>query len=194
MALERAKGHLRRLAFASALFASASAWAVPTTVNVKLEESGDAVVIEASALLRADAATAWRVLTEYDHYSDFIPGVRSSRVVKRQGTRVTVEQTGDAAVWLLQVPLDITYEITEFPPNRIQSQASGSSLSTLTSSYALTPTAQGVRLDYAGYLSPRRALLGKIEEMAVRRSVVREFQALADEIERRDGFPTRATQ
>ena len=154
-------------------------------VDVSIRRDGDAVLIEASATLRADTATAWHVLTDYDRYADFIPGLRESRVIAREGAVVTVEQSGDAPVWLLRMPLDVTYEIAEYPPYRLRSRATASSLRALDSSYVLTPIAGGVRLAYAGRLAPRRAVLGRIEQYAARQSIVRDFQALADEIERR---------
>ena len=173
------------LALVAALAGASAAAAVAAPVDVSVRRDGDAVLIEASATLRADTATAWHVLTDYDRYADFIPGLRASRVIAREGTVVTVEQSGDAPVWLLRMPLDVTYRIAEYPPYRLDSRATASALRTLDSSYALAPTAGGVRLAYSGRLAPRRALLGRIEQYAVRQSIVRDFQALADEIERR---------
>lgn len=154
-------------------------------VRVDIERRGDAVVIEASTRLKSDAGTAWRVLTDYDRYGDFIPGVISSRVVDRHGTAVTVEQSDDVVLWLLHVPVRVTYAIRECPPNRVQSRASASTLPALESSYVLTPIGFGVRLDYVGRIGPGRVLLGRIEQGVLRRGVVRQFTALADEIERR---------
>lgn len=58
-------------------------------------------------------------------------------------------------------------------------------LAALASSYALTPVASGVRLDYAARIAPGFELFGRIEEMAVEQNIARQFRALADEIERR---------
>jgi carbon monoxide dehydrogenase subunit G len=154
-------------------------------IRVTAERHGDMIDVNATALLRADAATAWRVLTDYDHYADFIPNLRVSRVVARHGPVVTVEQTGDAVFWVFRMPVAIRYEVTESPPNRLQSRATGGSLRALASSYVLTTTQSGMRLDYSGHIAPRFELLGRIEQMAVRKNIEREFQALADEIERR---------
>ncbi|HEX6138543.1 MAG TPA: SRPBCC family protein [Casimicrobiaceae bacterium] len=165
-----------------------AAWpAAAAAVTVRVERDGDDVVIEASALLRTDASTAWRILTDYDRYPDFIPGLHSSRIVARRGDRLTVTQSGDAPLGLLRIPVDITYEVTELPPNRLESTASASPLRAFESSYRLTPTALGVRLDYAGRLTTRSAWLGRIEQAAMQRSVVRDFEALADEMERAAG-------
>jgi carbon monoxide dehydrogenase subunit G len=153
------------------------------TIAVESERDGDAVKIHARAVLNADVATAWRVLTDYDRYAEFIPDLRVSRVVARRGSTVTVEQSGDAA-WLVRFPLEITYEINEVPPSRLQSRAVAGSLRSLVSSYTLTPANPGTRLDYSGHVEPGFALFGQIEQTVVERNVARQFQALADEMER----------
>lgn len=152
------------------------------TVNV--ERGADTIDVQASAVLKADAATAWRVLTDYDRYVEFIPDLRLSHVVARRGAIVTVEQFGDAALWFFRVPVHITFEITEIAPDRIQSRAVAGSLRALTSGYALSPAALGVRLDYVGRVTPRSERFGRIEQAAVEQSISHQFQALADEIER----------
>jgi hypothetical protein len=155
------------------------------TIAISTERDGDTIEIRASAVLHADVATAWRVLTDYNRYTEFIPDLRVSRVVARRGSIVTVEQSGDAALWLFKMPLDVTFEISEIPPNSLQSRAVAGSLRALVSSYALTPAASGIRLDYVGRVAPGFELFGRIEQVAVEQNVARQLQALADEIERR---------
>lgn len=88
-------------AFTLALTAAAAHYAVAAAITVDAERRGDTIDIQASALLKADAATAWGVLTDYDRYIEFIPDLRASRVFARQDATVTVEQSGDAELWLL---------------------------------------------------------------------------------------------
>ena len=104
------------------------------------------------------------MLTDYNRYTEFIPDLRLSRVVARRGAMVTVEQSGDAAIWLFKMPLDVTFEIKETPPNSLQSRAVGGSLRALTSSYELTPVGAGIRLDYLGRVAPGFELFGPIEQ------------------------------
>jgi ribosome-associated toxin RatA of RatAB toxin-antitoxin module len=170
-------------AFGLALLVAARPVAA-ATVTVDAERDGDAIAIHAVAALNADAATAWRVLTDYYHYTQFIPDLRRSHIVARHGTTVTVEQSGDAAVWIFRLPLDITFEINEAPPDSLRSRAIAGSLRALTSRYALTPAAAGIRLDYSGRLSPGYPLLRVFEQSTVEHNISRQFQALADEIER----------
>ena len=176
----------RLTAFFLAMLASATD-ALAADVTVSVQRSGDVAVIEASAFVHADMATAWRVLTDYDRYADFVPGLRSSRVVARSGTHLTVAQSGDAPLWLLRMPFDIVYEVTEMPPFRLDSNATSNDVRALASSYRLSRSGTGVRIEYAGNLAPRPALLGRFEQLAIRQGVIREFQALADEIEHAAG-------
>jgi len=168
------------LAFAG--FAAQSVAAA--TISIHAERRGDAVDIRASAALNADAATAWRVLTDYDAYPRFIPDLLVSRVIARRGATVTVEQSGHARLWLLRIPLEVTYEIREFPPYRLRSRAVAGSMRSMDSVYLLTPTSSGVGVEYAGRVEPGFDLFGRIEEYVVRENVARQFQALVDEIER----------
>jgi hypothetical protein len=170
--------------FALSLVAVAAQPTVAATITISTERHGDTIDIRASAVLNADAATAWRVLTDYNRYTEFIPDLRVSRVVAHHGATVTVEQSGDAALWLFKVPLHVTFEIEEIPPNSLQSRAVAGSLRALASSYVLTPAASGVRLDYAGRVAPGFELFGSIEQTVVEQNIARHFQALADEIER----------
>jgi carbon monoxide dehydrogenase subunit G len=154
------------------------------TVTVNAERGVDTIDVRASTVLKADAATAWRVLTDYDRYVEFIPDLRVSHVVARRGAIVTVEQSGDAVLWLLKVPVHVTFEIDEIAPDRIQSRAVAGTLRALTSYYALTPVRSGTRMDYFGRVTPGFALFGQIELAAVEKNIARQFQALADQIER----------
>jgi len=168
---------------------SAVAWAPPAaaaaTVVVASERRGDVIEISATAALTADPETVWRVLTDYGRYTEFIPDLRSSRIVGRHGSTVTVEQSGDAALGPFRFPMEITFEIQETPPHHLESRAVAGTLRALTSSYSLTPVHPGTRLDYVGHVRPGFAIFGAIEQAAAERNVARQFRALADEIERR---------
>ena len=182
----RSDGGRAALAVLALLLAVAVAQpaASAATISVSSEHRGDAIHIRASTVLNVDTATVWRVLTDYDRYPEFIPDLRTSRIVARHGANVTVEQSGDAALWLFKWPLNITFEINELPPNGLQSRAVAGSLRALASNYTLTTVAAGVRLDYEGDIAPGFEFFGDIEQIAVKQNVARQFQALADEIER----------
>jgi carbon monoxide dehydrogenase subunit G len=183
---ERGGNPLRRVAQAALLLlALQTQHVVAATIALGVEDRGGEIDIAGSALLNADAETAWRVLTDYERYVDFIPGLQQSRVGARNGTTVTVEQSGDVTLWLLHLPLDVTFEIVEVAPVRLESRVVAGDLRALDSRYVLTPVGDSVRLEYTGKLDSGLALFGAIERLAVKQNCARRFQALADEIERR---------
>jgi ribosome-associated toxin RatA of RatAB toxin-antitoxin module len=180
-------GRRQRFARAAGIALIVVAGVVPAaaaTIIVSAQRDGEFIAIHARAELDADAATAWRVLTDYNRYPEFIPDLRMSRVVSRKGATVTVEQSGDATVWLFRMPLEVTFEISETPQSALSSRAIAGSMRALESRYTLVPGPSGVNLEYAGRVAPGYELFGRIEQYAVRQNVARQFQALVDEIER----------
>ena len=158
--------------------------AADATIAIDAQRHGDTIDIRATAVLTADADTAWRVLTDYDRYAEFIPDLHSSRVVARHGSMATVEQTGDVTLWPFHFPVDISFEIHERPPGSLESRAVAGSLRELTSRYVLTPVEAGTRLDYSGHVELGSAWFRDIQYAAIERTIARQFRALADEIER----------
>ena len=157
--------------------------ATSADVSFAASRNGDAIDVVASARLTTDIETAWKVLTDYGRYATFIPNLRASRALARNRPVVTVQQSGDAVLWLFRIGVDVTYEVTQSPPNRISSRAIAGNLRSLRSEYLLTPIEDGVRLDYKGRIAPGYEVLGHFEQIAVRRNIERQFRALAGEIE-----------
>jgi hypothetical protein len=153
--------------FALALLAVAQS-AFAALISFDTIRNGDAIDIRASAVLHAE----------------FIPDLRVSRVVTRHDSTVTVEQSGIALLWLFRMPVDIVFEIQESPPIALHSRAVSGTLRSLTSSYLLAPAAAGIELHYAGHVAPGFSLFGHFEQAVVERNAARQFQALADEVER----------
>ena len=76
MSTLRISDPILRLAGGALLMLSQCATAA--TIAITVASHADKLEIEANALLNADATTAWRVLTDYERYVDFIPGLESS--------------------------------------------------------------------------------------------------------------------
>lgn len=176
------KGSLFLLSASLCLVAAQQAAAAGTSIDVRLTDDGE-VSIVATALIAADLPTAWAVLTDYEHYPAFMPGVRRSHVVTRSGDTARVEQSVDAPLLAFR-PMAVEYEITESGPGRLHSRGTAQG-SLLDSAYRLTATDAGVRLDYTGRLVVPPGWLAPLSRRTGERMMAREFQALADEIELR---------
>jgi ribosome-associated toxin RatA of RatAB toxin-antitoxin module len=91
-------------------------------VTVDARREGDAVLVEAAALIRADLYTVWEVLTGYDRYAEFIPDLKSSRILARDSESIVVEQKGQAGFFLFRFPMEVTFVVTEQPRTTITSR------------------------------------------------------------------------
>lgn len=177
---------LSRLRVAALLaLASAATEAGAADVVVSVEHAGAVTVVHADARVATSLATAWGVLTDYDRYDRFIPGVRASRTLARDGANVTVAQSDDVVIGVLPLRVDVTYDIVESPPDRLRSHAQAGALPVLDSVYTLVQDASGVRVDYVGRIEGGLPLIAPLASSMLATSVTRQFEALAGEIERR---------
>ena len=153
--------------------------------SVRAWRDHDAVLVQAHADVDAPIEIAWRVLTDYDHYANFIPDLKSSRVLARSGDTAIVEQKGEAGFFLFHFPLEVIFSVTEQPGSSVTSRAISGTFKEMTGSYVLTERdGGGVRLRYNGRLVPTFQLPPLVGVPALRAAVERQFLALAREIRR----------
>ena len=57
----------------------------------------------------------WQTLTDYGRLAEFIPGMRSSRVVERHGAVAVVEQAGEAGFLFFTFPIEVTRRLDRAP-------------------------------------------------------------------------------
>jgi ribosome-associated toxin RatA of RatAB toxin-antitoxin module len=179
---------LLRLAAALLVIAAGGAAAgtnSPDRVSVEARREGGAVIVEAHAWLRADLKVAWDVLTNYERYAEFIPDLKSSRIVARSGNTVIVEQKGQVGFFLFHFPMEVTMSVTEQPRTGIASHAIAGTFQEMTGSYTLVPDGDGLRLTYSGRMVPDFILPPLVGTAAVKAAVQKQFGALVKEMERR---------
>jgi ribosome-associated toxin RatA of RatAB toxin-antitoxin module len=153
-------------------------------VNVKPSADGGFIDISASAFVVADVDSAWRVLTDYDRYSEFLPDLHVSRVRERTAAGAVVEQRGDARFLFLRQPIEVTFAVTESAPRSVRSVAMRGSFREFEGRYDLVPVAGGVRFTYTGRLVPGDAIPAWLTAVALKRNVEQHFRGLAAEMAR----------
>ena len=155
---------------------------------IEVERQGEFITVTASAQMQVDARIAWEVLSDYDHLAQFIPDMKSSRVVSRSGDRVLVEQKGEIGFFFYRQPVDVTLEVREEPQRRIVARRIEGNIRELETRYELEASDVGVRFDYTGRFIPDFYLPPLIGMPIMRRIVERRFRAMVDEIVRRDAL------
>ena len=175
----------RVLLLAGALCMLAAAGA--QQVAIETNGQGESITVTASAEMRVDPRTAWSVITDYDRLAEFIPYMRSSRVVRRAGDHFIVEQTGEFGFLWFNQPVQARLAVVEVPPRSVVAHAVGGNLKSMEGRYTVAVTPEGtVRLSYSGRLVPDFAVPPVIGKMVVRNVLADQFRAMVEEIVRRD--------
>jgi carbon monoxide dehydrogenase subunit G len=159
--------------------------ALAQEVTVDTRRDGDYIVIEASADLQADVRIVWQTLSDYDHLAEFIPNLKSSRVLARTPEGIVLEQLGEYSFLFFSQPVEVRLLIVESPPYRIVSRAIGGSFRDMTGSYELSPLPGGVQLRYSGRMRPNFDLPPLFGVVAARSAAYRQFRGMVDEINKR---------
>lgn len=162
-----------------------------TGLEVKTQRSGEVVIVKAQATIEAPIVVVWATLTDYERLSQFVPGIKQSKVLSRRGDVVTVAQTGQARFLMFTVPIDVTVQSIERPPGSIEVQRISGTLKQLQGRYDIdaVPDKSGwVQLRWQGVIEPENPLPPLIGEPLMRRMITEQFTGLVQEIERRQAL------
>lgn len=153
-------------------------------ISVQTARHGNTFEVEATAEIEAGVAQAWKVLTDYDRLAEFIPGVQESRVLSRQGSKVVIEQRGEARLLFFVFPMQVRLAIEEFPYDRIVSDAIGGNFKELHGIYYLRAHRGGLSLRYEATFTPNFGVPPWIGTLLMRSTVEKRFAAMVHEIEK----------
>jgi ribosome-associated toxin RatA of RatAB toxin-antitoxin module len=167
----------------------------PAQFAVQAERRDGLIEVLAQAVVHAPLSVVWSTLTDYERLPEFIPGLESSRVLARDGHRITVAQTGHARFLFLSLPITVTLESSEYPPHVVEVRRIAGTLRHLQGRYeATTLPGRLVRLRWTGSLSAEEDLPPLISTALARLSIEDQFAGMVREIERRAGYRTPAAQ
>ena len=187
---------IRQYCAAGALLALSAAMGAPQAaeqVSIRASSRGSAVEIEARATLRAPYALIWQTLTDYDHLSDFIPGMLKSQVIDRRGNATIIEQSGNATILFFNYPIDVVIESLETPPAFIGVRVLRGNLKQLEGGYRLekiADTHDEFVLRWSGLIEPSFPVPTFISMPLLRANIRDQFRGMVREIERREALRT----
>jgi ribosome-associated toxin RatA of RatAB toxin-antitoxin module len=178
------RGWTRRVLGGVLALASATAAASPAVVEVQRRDT--AVHVAASVVLKADLRSTWDTLVGYERLPEFVPDMRSSRVLERGRSEVLVEQVGRAGFGPFRQEFSLTLRVRELPMQSISAQSVAGDFVRFESRYVLRSGEGGVtQLDYSAVMEPKDGIPPLVGVPILRRAIRRQFEALQVEIERR---------
>jgi carbon monoxide dehydrogenase subunit G len=151
--------------------------------EVAVSRSEGVYRVEARSVVDADRDTVWKVLTSYEKYPDFVPGLRVSRVVA--ASPLHIEQVGEFGVLFFRREVRSLLEIDERPPSRILFRSLDGDLTRLDTDLTITGEGTHSVVHYQSVIAPGFWVPPLIGSSIMRVSIRNKLQAVAEEIERR---------
>lgn len=90
-------------------------------------------------LVTAPMDTAWKVLTDYDHFNNFLPNVVSSRILQNNGDQTVFEQINIVKVFLFTQKSRLVIAASKHYPNQINFQLREGEIKSLDGLWRLEP-------------------------------------------------------
>lgn len=123
-------------------------------ITVSVQKNGDAIVVDVSFSVAASQQEAWGVLTDFDHMSEFISNLQSSKVVSRNGNKLQVAQVGKAARGLFSFAFESVRDIELTPHLAIRSRLLSGNMQKMDGATLLNSEGGGTRVQFHGESIP----------------------------------------
>jgi Polyketide cyclase / dehydrase and lipid transport len=153
--------------------------------DAEVQVEADAGVIRVSAQIATsvDRKTAWGVLSDYNHWAEFIPDMIVSRIVSQPGEPLLLEQRGTIPC-LSAFPLVVIAQVEETPYTGLRFRGVAGNIKALAGEWRI----QGkhhVRLIYHSTVEPGFPLPTQVSIELFRNDARIKLEALAQEMARR---------
>lgn len=152
---------------------------------VKVSQQGTRLLVSGEVQVPVTPATAWSVLTDYERIPQFVPGMKLSRVVERNGNVRVLQQQGEMQANNTRMLYFGTLRIVEEPPARLSVQFLDGTFRNMQGQWWLSgkraPVKLGYQLDFDSgtpYPSPMMVVM-------LQQQVIHWVSSLAAEMERR---------
>ena len=155
----------------------------PHQTTVTVVRTGNVFQIEARSRIVAGRETAWAVLTDYEGYAQFVPGMISSQ--RLNGYALRIEQHGEFGILFLSKHIYSTLDVQENPPSAIHFQSVGGNLRRLETDVSIVRDGEVNVLIYRSTIEPDFWIPPFIGTSILRGAIRRKLISVSDEIERR---------
>jgi hypothetical protein len=91
-------------------------------IVVHVQKNGETIIVDVEMVVQTSPLVAWDVLTDYDHMTQFIANVHSSRIADRRGNKLVVAQQSSTSFGLLKFSFDNVREVELVPHSEIRSK------------------------------------------------------------------------
>ena len=154
-------------------------------IEVKVQIEGEDVFVDVNFTVPAPAKLVWEVLTDFDHMSNFIANLQTSKVIDKTENGLRVSQKGIAKYGLLSFPFESVREIHLFSFNKIQTHMISGNIKKLEGMTQLIPEGDLTRIIYHADTIPGIWIPPMVGKVFIEHETREQFQESRDEIMRR---------
>ena len=170
--------------------AMSSAAALDLTVAQVAGTDGAKVYrIASTGEVKSAPAAVWRILADYEHMADYVPNLKSARVVSRNGDKVIVEQLGAARFLFFSHDIRLVVQVQEQAPDKFDVSLVEGDMKVYRCSWELVPLpGGGTRLLYSAAIAPKFYVPAMLESRLIRNDIATMMAAVLARLDR-DNVP-----
>jgi ribosome-associated toxin RatA of RatAB toxin-antitoxin module len=173
------------LAFALPAWSSAmAASSLDLTVEQVQGVEGKAYQIASSGTVAAAPATVWRILTDYNHMADYVPDLKSAKVISRIGDKVIIDQLGAARFFFLSRDIHLIVQVVEQAPSKLEVSLVDGDMKVYRCSWELRQAGGGTKVLYNATIEPKFYVPGMVGASMVRKDIGRMMAAVLARLDR----------
>lgn len=142
-------------------------------------------------LVTAPVDVAWKVLTDYEHFKDFLPGVVASRILSTAGNETVFEQVNSVRLLLFTQTSRLVIAATQQYPQQIKFHMQQGQIKSLNGIWQLEPVnTKQVLITQKVQFDPGNAAPRGIAFNIYKNTLVDSLKAIKKETEKRADNPT----
>lgn len=157
----------------------------PYVRTINVTQDGGAYMCDVVLFAPVRPTLAFDVLTDIDHMVDWVPNLRQSRFLKREGDVAYIEQVGLAQFAFLSFVFSTERRLEMNRPVSIRATQIRGSARSYNSLMRLTPEANGTRLDYHAEFEPGFLAAVVLSRDFFAHEIAEQFTAMIGEMVRR---------
>ena len=181
---------IARLCLCLLLACALPAFAQARNLDVRVErvhtDAGGVYEVNASGEVAAAPAAVWRILTDYDRMAEFVPDLRSAKVLSRSGDEATIEQVGVARLLFFSRDIRLVVQAREQPMSQIDISLVDGDMRVYRCTWRLVPIPEtgGTRVIYSGEMAPKFYVPGMLGANLIRSDVEKMMAAVLLRLDR----------
>jgi carbon monoxide dehydrogenase subunit G len=176
---------IARLVLPALLFAATAAGAQSPIRSIDVSEKDDGYVAELVMFAPVPTSVAWDVLTDFDKMAGWVPNVRESKVLARDGNTLEIEQRGVAKFGVASFPYVSTRKMVLDPPKTVLATQMKGSMKRLQSLMKVSAEGSGTQLNYRLELVPAGLAALALSKDFLKHELTEQFTAIVGEMVRR---------